>query len=118
MTRPSAASLCVRSVSMLVGFCFFSSLQKDNEKNHKVRVAIGNGVRTDIWTEFLNRFGNIEVRELYAATEGNIGFINYTSKVGTVGRVNPVHRVSPQSPRELRVACGIFSRPFSHFEQL
>lgn len=76
---------------------FFSSLQKDNEKNHKVRVAIGNGVRTDIWTEFLNRFGNIEVRELYAATEGNIGFINYTSKVGTVGRVNPVHRVRLQS---------------------
>ncbi|XP_075883424.1 long-chain fatty acid transport protein 2 [Nelusetta ayraudi] len=69
-----------------------NSPKKDNEKNHKVRVAIGNGVRTDIWTEFLNRFGNIEVRELYAATEGNIGFINYTSKVGTVGRVNPVHR--------------------------
>lgn len=70
------------------------SLQKDDDKNHKVRVAIGNGVRTDVWTEFLNRFGEIQVRELYAATEGNIGFINYTSKIGTVGRVNPVHRVS------------------------
>lgn len=69
-------------------------LQKDNEKNHKVRIAIGNGVRTDIWSVFLNRFGDIKVRELYAATEGNIGFINYTSKVGAVGRVNIVHRVS------------------------
>ncbi|KAK2917716.1 hypothetical protein Q8A73_004462 [Channa argus] len=66
--------------------------KKDNEKNHKVRIAIGNGVRTDVWTEFLNRFGDIKVRELYAATEGNIGFINYTSKIGAVGRVNFVHK--------------------------
>ncbi|XP_078113344.1 long-chain fatty acid transport protein 2-like [Sander vitreus] len=66
--------------------------KKDNEKNHGVKVAIGNGIRTDIWSEFLNRFGDIKVRELYAATEGNIGFINYTSKIGAVGRVNFVHR--------------------------
>ncbi|XP_042352427.1 hsFATP2a_ACSVL_like domain-containing protein [Plectropomus leopardus] len=69
-----------------------NSPKKDNEKNHKVKVAIGNGVRTDIWSEFLNRFGDIQVRELYAATEGNIGFINYTSKIGVIGRVNPIHR--------------------------
>lgn len=61
-----------------------------------MRIAIGNGVRTDIWSEFLDRFGDIKVRELYAATEGNIGFINYTSKVGAVGRVNLLHRVSPK----------------------
>ncbi|XP_023266877.1 very long-chain acyl-CoA synthetase-like [Seriola lalandi dorsalis] len=66
--------------------------KKDNEKNHKVRIAIGNGVRTDVWSEFLDRFGDIKVRELYAATEGNIGFINYTSKIGAVGRANFVHR--------------------------
>ncbi|XP_069564264.1 long-chain fatty acid transport protein 2 isoform X2 [Brachyistius frenatus] len=65
--------------------------KKDNEKNHKVRIAIGNGVRTDVWTEFLHRFGDIKVKELYAATEGNIGFINYTSKIGAVGRANFVH---------------------------
>lgn len=61
-----------------------------------MRIAIGNGVRTDVWLEFLNRFGDVKVRELYAATEGNIGFINYTSKVGAVGRVNVVHRVSSE----------------------
>ncbi|KAG7522425.1 very long-chain acyl-CoA synthetase-like [Solea senegalensis] len=66
--------------------------KKDNDKSHKVKIAIGNGVRTDIWTEFLNRFGDIQVRELYAATEGNIGFINYTSKIGAVGRVNFIQR--------------------------
>ncbi|XP_072242156.1 long-chain fatty acid transport protein 2-like [Leuresthes tenuis] len=66
--------------------------RKENEKDHKVRIAIGNGVRSDVWSDFLNRFGDIKVRELYAATEGNIGFINYTSKIGAVGRVNFVHR--------------------------
>lgn len=62
--------------------------EKHNDKDHKVKIAIGNGVRTDIWSEFLDRFGDIKVKELYAATEGNIGFINYASKVGAVGRVN------------------------------
>ncbi|XP_066524592.1 long-chain fatty acid transport protein 2-like [Hoplias malabaricus] len=66
--------------------------KKDNDKDHKVRIAIGNGLRADVWNEFLKRFGNIHVRELYGATEGNIGFINYTSKVGSVGRLNILHK--------------------------
>ncbi|XP_051548252.1 long-chain fatty acid transport protein 2-like [Myxocyprinus asiaticus] len=67
--------------------------KKDNDRDHKVKIAIGNGVRTDIWKEFLNRFGDIHVRELYAATEGNVGFINYTGKVGVVGRVNILTKI-------------------------
>uniref|UniRef100_A0AAV2L1Z1 long-chain-fatty-acid--CoA ligase n=1 Tax=Knipowitschia caucasica TaxID=637954 RepID=A0AAV2L1Z1_KNICA len=65
---------------------------KSSDKQHGVKFAIGNGVRTDIWTEFLNRFGDIQIRELYGATEGNIGFINYTNKIGAVGRINPLHK--------------------------
>ncbi|XP_051975179.1 long-chain fatty acid transport protein 2-like [Xyrauchen texanus] len=67
--------------------------KKDNDRDHKVKIAIGNGVRADIWKEFLNRFGEIHVRELYAATEGNVGFINYTSKVGVIGRVNILSKI-------------------------
>ncbi|XP_051545344.1 long-chain fatty acid transport protein 2-like [Myxocyprinus asiaticus] len=67
--------------------------KKDNDRDHKVKIAIGNGVRADIWKEFLNRFGEIHVRELYAATEGNVGFINYTGKVGVVGRVNILTKI-------------------------
>ncbi|XP_027028958.2 hsFATP2a_ACSVL_like domain-containing protein [Tachysurus fulvidraco] len=66
--------------------------KRDNDRDHNVKIAIGNGVRADVWNDFLNRFGNIYVRELYAATEGNIGFINYTTKVGVVGRVNFLHK--------------------------
>ncbi|KAG9341352.1 hypothetical protein JZ751_019458 [Albula glossodonta] len=69
-----------------------SGMRKNSDWDHKVRLAIGNGVRADVWREFLDRFGNIQVREFYAATEGNVGFLNYTGKIGAVGRVNYFHR--------------------------
>lgn len=68
-----------------------------------MKIAIGNGVRAEVWNEFLNRFGNIYVRELYAATEGNIGFINYTTKAGVVGRVNFLHKVGPFKSKTIQM---------------
>ncbi|XP_029353700.1 very long-chain acyl-CoA synthetase isoform X2 [Echeneis naucrates] len=68
-----------------------STPKRENDKDHKVRLAIGNGVRADIWREFLSRFGNIQVREFYASTEGNVGFLNYVGKIGAIGRVNFLH---------------------------
>uniref|UniRef100_H2LDK3 long-chain-fatty-acid--CoA ligase n=1 Tax=Oryzias latipes TaxID=8090 RepID=H2LDK3_ORYLA len=69
-----------------------STPKKDNDKEHKVRLAIGNGIRAEVWREFLNRFGNIQIREFYASTEGNVGFVNYAGKIGAVGRVNFFYR--------------------------
>uniref|UniRef100_F7HXD7 long-chain-fatty-acid--CoA ligase n=1 Tax=Callithrix jacchus TaxID=9483 RepID=F7HXD7_CALJA len=62
--------------------------QKPNDRDHKVRLALGNGLRGDVWKQFVKRFGDIHIYEFYAATEGNIGFLNYTRKVGAIGRVN------------------------------
>ncbi|XP_074012098.1 long-chain fatty acid transport protein 2 [Numenius arquata] len=62
--------------------------QRNNDRDHKVRLAIGNGIRAEVWREFLRRFGNINILEFYASTEGNISFVNYTGKIGAVGRVN------------------------------
>lgn len=72
-------------------------IQSEKDKDHQVRLAIGNGVRTEVWREFLDRFGNIEVREFYASTEGNVGFVNYTGKIGAIGRVNFFHQVNTSS---------------------
>ncbi|KAL7406364.1 hypothetical protein ABVT39_018686 [Epinephelus coioides] len=69
-----------------------STPKKENDKDHKVRLAIGNGVRAEIWREFVNRFGNIQIREFYASTEGNVGFVNYAGKIGAIGRVNFFHK--------------------------
>ncbi|MBN3296310.1 S27A2 synthetase, partial [Amia calva] len=70
----------------------FPPLQRDNDRDHKVRIAIGNGLRADVWKDFLKRFGDIRITEFYGATEANIGFVNYVGKIGAIGRVNFVQR--------------------------
>ncbi|XP_062998648.1 long-chain fatty acid transport protein 2 [Elgaria multicarinata webbii] len=62
--------------------------KKDNDRNHRVRIALGNGLRADVWREFIRRFGDIRIFEFYASTEGNVSFVNYTGKIGAVGRLN------------------------------
>ncbi|XP_015281339.1 PREDICTED: very long-chain acyl-CoA synthetase isoform X2 [Gekko japonicus] len=66
--------------------------KKDSDRDHRVRIALGNGLRADVWREFIRRFGNIRIYEFYAATEGNVGFVNYTGKIGAVGRLNYFHK--------------------------
>ncbi|XP_006886096.1 PREDICTED: long-chain fatty acid transport protein 6 [Elephantulus edwardii] len=62
--------------------------KREGEKDHQVRLAVGNGLRSDVWREFLDRFGDIKISEFYGATEGNICFMNHTGKIGAVGRTN------------------------------
>ncbi|XP_038123781.1 very long-chain acyl-CoA synthetase-like [Cyprinodon tularosa] len=67
--------------------------KRDNDRDHKVRLAIGNGVRAEVWKEFLGRFGDVQILEFYASTEGNVGFLNYAGKIGAVGRVHFLHQM-------------------------
>jgi len=57
------------------------------DKQHKVRLMYGNGVRPEIWEEFLRRFNNPTICELYGATEGNASLVNFEGKVGAIGVV-------------------------------
>lgn len=50
-------------------------------------------MRADVWRDFLSRFGNIQIREFYGATEGNFVLLNYVGKIGAVGRDNFLHKV-------------------------
>lgn len=56
-------------------------------------MAIGNGIRPEVWRTFIRRFGNVDIKEFYGATEGTLGFLNYAGKIGAVGRVNYFHKV-------------------------
>lgn len=58
-----------------------------NDRKHAIRLICGNGLRPDIWNEFVDRFGIKNIREFYAATEGNIALFNFDSKPGSVGRI-------------------------------
>ncbi|XP_054475176.1 long-chain fatty acid transport protein 2-like [Anoplopoma fimbria] len=60
--------------------------KKLNDQTHKVRLAIGSGIRANVWREFISRFGNIKIMEFYGATEGNFALMNYSGKIGAVGR--------------------------------
>jgi len=42
------------------------------EKLHQVRMAFGNGLRSDVWLQFQERFNIPSIAEFYAATEGNV----------------------------------------------
>lgn len=55
------------------------------EKGHRVKKMIGNGIRPNIWDKFKERFGVEEVLELYASSEGNVGFSNVFNFDNTVG---------------------------------
>ncbi|WP_342630867.1 long-chain-acyl-CoA synthetase [Marinobacter alkaliphilus] len=55
------------------------------DRNHGLTKMIGNGLRPSIWTEFKERFGIDKVAELYASSEGNIGFSNFFNMDNTVG---------------------------------
>jgi solute carrier family 27 fatty acid transporter 1/4 len=44
---------------------------KPEDKQHKLRLIYGNGLRPQIWTAFVERFNIPCVAEFYGATEGN-----------------------------------------------
>ena len=58
---------------------------KPTDRAHRVRVIVGNGLRPDIWERFTTRFGIKRVVEFYAASEGNVAFINVFNIPGSTG---------------------------------
>ncbi|XP_037545022.1 long-chain fatty acid transport protein 1a [Nematolebias whitei] len=55
------------------------------EKSHKVRLAVGNGLRPSVWEAFVERFGVAQIGEFYGATECNCSIANMDGKVGACG---------------------------------
>ncbi len=57
----------------------------EQDRAHRVTKMIGNGMRPNIWGKFKERFGIEEILELYASSEGNVGFSNIFNFDNTVG---------------------------------
>jgi citronellyl-CoA synthetase len=74
-------------------FCYIGELcrylmnqpARPDDAHNPVKKIIGNGLRPDIWKEFKRRFGIDEVYEFYAASEGNVAFINVLNLDCTIG---------------------------------
>nr|XP_046160928.1 long-chain fatty acid transport protein 4-like [Oncorhynchus gorbuscha] len=58
---------------------------KDIEGKHKVRMALGNGLRQSIWEEFTSRFNVPQIAEFYGATECNCSLGNFDNMTGACG---------------------------------
>ncbi|NXY89146.1 S27A1 protein, partial [Alcedo cyanopectus] len=58
---------------------------REAERRHRVRLAVGNGLRASIWEEFTRRFRVRQIGEFYGATECNCSIANLDGKVGACG---------------------------------
>ena len=59
------------------------------ERGHKLRLAFGNGLRPEVWSDFQPRFGIPHILEFYGSTEGNVSMFNFDGHPGAIGRVPP-----------------------------
>ncbi len=55
------------------------------DRDHQVRVIVGNGLRAEIWADFQDRFGIERVCEFYGASESNVAFANGFDVARTAG---------------------------------
>uniref|UniRef100_A0A8B9GV13 Long-chain-fatty-acid--CoA ligase n=1 Tax=Astyanax mexicanus TaxID=7994 RepID=A0A8B9GV13_ASTMX len=58
---------------------------RHTEQQHRVRMALGNGLRQSIWEEFMQRFNVPQIAEFYGATECNCSLGNFNNKTGACG---------------------------------
>lgn len=74
---------CVQALIYIGEICRYLLAQPfhPSEAHHRVRVAIGNGLRPAVWEEFVRRFRIQRIGEFYGATECNCSLINIDGKV-------------------------------------
>lgn len=74
-------------------FCYIGELCRyllnqpasDRDRQHLIRVVVGNGLRPEIWHSFKQRFGIQRIAEFYGASECNLGFVNAFNVDATAG---------------------------------
>lgn len=59
------------------------------ERDHKLRLGVGNGMSPNIWEPFQERFGIPVIREFYGATEGISLLMNHQGRPRMVGKLSP-----------------------------
>src|SRR5215472_6212881 len=59
---------------------------RPQDRDHKIRLAFGNGLRPDVWRKLRARFRIPEILEFYGSTEGNVSMFNFDGREGAIGR--------------------------------
>ena len=82
---------------------------QSGERDHQLRLGVGNGLRPDIWEDFQERFNVPLMREFYGATEGNAALVNMEGRPGMVGKLSlgmKLLRCDAETGELLRNAAG------------
>lgn len=74
-------------------FCYIGELcryllnqaESGSDREHRVRMMVGNGLRPELWDAFQARFGIARICEFYGASESNAAFINAFGVPRTAG---------------------------------
>ncbi len=74
-------------------FCYIGELCRfllnqppsPKDRQHRLRVIVGNGLRPEIWDDFQERFAIPRIGEFYGASEGNLVFFNAFNLKRTAG---------------------------------
>ena len=74
-------------------FCYIGELCRyllnrpatPQDREHLVRLIVGNGLRPEIWEQFQQRFGIEHIYEFYGASESNLAFVNAFGLSKTAG---------------------------------
>jgi len=74
-------------------FCYIGELCRyllnrpatTQDREHLVRLIVGNGLRPEIWEQFQQRFGIGQIYEFYGASESNLAFVNAFGLSKTAG---------------------------------
>lgn len=77
----------VTAIGYVGELCRYLMNQPANEsdRQHNVKVMLGNGLRPGVWKPFKERFGIDRVMELYSASESNVGLVNMFNFDESVG---------------------------------
>ena len=58
-----------------------------------LKVAVGSGLRYDIWNQIKPRFGDMWLWEIYGSTEGNVQLANVMDDEACIMRFTPIVQV-------------------------
>ncbi|KAI7686506.1 Long-chain fatty acid transport protein 1 [Sarcoptes scabiei] len=87
---------CIRyncTIAQYIGeICRYLLLQPCTpyDRAHNIRLMFGNGLRPNIWRNFVDRFNIKQIGELYGSTEGNANIINVDNKEGACGFISQI----------------------------
>ena len=80
---------CAQYIGELCRY-LLSQKPRSVDKQHKVKLMFGNGLRPQIWREFVDRFNIKQIGEFYGSTEGNANIVNFDNTPGACGFVSRI----------------------------